>query len=186
MSSSTALLPKTKKDDHPIFLRVCHSPWTSINQKSLMFIRGLIAGYILVVFCMLIYYEKKRTDHGWLMPFEIQNISYFMQLIYFVATFVSHETQVSSRLCRRLINQIVRQTWTTMHLYYPHHGGSSPSLSSNIQTVLSPPRQNSSTGNRALFSIFYTATLVFPGIVTLGYWAFLTPHGAIGETERKF
>lgn len=90
MSSSTALLPKPRKDDHPIFLRVCHSPWISINQQLLVLIRGVIAVYMIVTFFMLLYFEKKRTDHGWLIPFELQIVSYLIQVIYFLAAFVSH------------------------------------------------------------------------------------------------
>ena len=89
MSSSTALLPKpAKKDDHPIFLRACHSPWISITQKILVGIRGFIASYMAIVFVMLIYYEYKSSDRGWLIPFELSNISYLLQVMYALTTFV--------------------------------------------------------------------------------------------------
>jgi hypothetical protein len=90
MSASTALLPKTsKKDDHPIFLRVCHSPWISISQRALVAARGLIAIYMTVVFAMLIYYDVEKAEHGWLIPFELPNIIYLLQVMYTWMTFVS-------------------------------------------------------------------------------------------------
>jgi hypothetical protein len=90
MSSSTALLPKTgKKDDHPIFLRVCHSPWVSISQRLLVIVRGFIALYMTIVFYMLLYYDLKVVEHGWLIPFELPNIIYLLQVLYAWTTFVS-------------------------------------------------------------------------------------------------
>lgn len=69
-----------------------------------------------------------------------------------------------------------------MHLYYPHNRDSSNSA----HTVLSPPKQDPSTNNRVSFSIFYTASLVFPALVTFGYWVILTPHDHRGDSEREF
>lgn len=90
MSSSTSLLPKnTKKDDHPIFLRVCHSPWISINQRFLVAGRGFIALYMTLVFATLIYCDFKKAEHGLLIPFELPNIIYLLQVIYTWTTFVS-------------------------------------------------------------------------------------------------
>lgn len=88
MSSSTALLPRTKKDDHPIFLRVSHSPWLIVNQEVLMLARGIIALYMAMVFLLVVYYEMKKTDRGCLIAFEFPNISYLLQVIYHCITFV--------------------------------------------------------------------------------------------------
>ena len=90
MSASTALLPKTsKKDDHPIFLRFCYSPWISISQRLLVAARGFIAMYMSLVFAMLIYYDVEKAEHGWLIPFQLPNIIYLLQMIYYWTTFVS-------------------------------------------------------------------------------------------------
>jgi hypothetical protein len=90
MSSSTALLPKnSNKDDYPIFLRVCHSPWISISQSLLVAARGFIAMYMSIVFAILIYYDVKKAEHGWLIPFELPNITYLLQVMYAWTTFVS-------------------------------------------------------------------------------------------------
>lgn len=70
-----------------------------------------------------------------------------------------------------------------MHLHYPHHGSAASSYATRLQAFFSPPRQNHSTKNRAIFSIFYTAVVVFPQVVTLVYWLILVPHK---QTSREF
>ncbi|KAE8442242.1 hypothetical protein EG329_003713 [Mollisiaceae sp. DMI_Dod_QoI] len=154
MSSSTALLPKDrKKDDHPIFLRVCHSPWLGINQKALVGLRGLTAAYLVVSFLMIIDYELRRNKHGWLTIFEFSNVQYLIQALYHIIAF----------------------TWTFMHLHYPHHASQTQTVSTRFQRFLSPPRQHATTKNRTWFSIFYSAANTFPYTSALIHWAILIP-----------
>ncbi|PVH77565.1 hypothetical protein DL98DRAFT_561515 [Cadophora sp. DSE1049] len=155
MSSSTALLPKNKKDDHPIFLRVCHSPWTSTGQKALVGLRGLTATYLAVSFAMIIDYEIKHTDDGKLALFKFSNIEYGVQVLYHWMAFI----------------------WTFMHLHYPHHSTSTPTNATRVQKILSPPRQNPNTKNRTWFSIFYTLAQTWPHVSTFVHWAILVPKG---------
>lgn len=89
MSSSTALLPKNKMAEHPIFLRVCHPPWVCIRQSTLVLIRGLFAFYMTAVFVMLVYYKERHAINPWTIPFEFSVIIYLLQLIYGWITFVS-------------------------------------------------------------------------------------------------
>ncbi|KAF4626493.1 hypothetical protein G7Y89_g11665 [Cudoniella acicularis] len=153
MSSSTALLPKDRKNqDHPVFLRVCHSPWAGIGQKSLVGLRFLIALYLLISFSLIIYFEIDRNEHGWLTIFEFSNITFFIQVIYHWIVFI----------------------WTFMHLHYPHHGNRSESTSTLVQRFFSPPRQ--STNNRECFSIFYYAASSLPHVATLIHWIVLIPN----------
>ncbi|KAA8567481.1 hypothetical protein EYC84_010492 [Monilinia fructicola] len=75
MSSSTALLPggSNRKNDHPIFLRACHSPWLSVSQKSLVFLRGSLATYLLVSSLLILHFElevKKNRLASCLRPFQ--------------------------------------------------------------------------------------------------------------------
>jgi hypothetical protein len=63
-----------------------------------------------------------------------------------------------------------------MHLYYPHHGSAAPSAATMMQKIFSPPRQNQSTNNKLFYSIFYTAAVTFPFVVTLVYYLILVPH----------
>jgi hypothetical protein len=89
MSSSTALLPKNRKDEFPIFLRVCHSPWVSISQSALVAIRCFIASYMTAVFVVLVYHKERHAVNPWTVPFEFSVIIYLLQLIYTWITFVS-------------------------------------------------------------------------------------------------
>jgi hypothetical protein len=82
MSSSTALLPKAKKDDHPIFLRVCHSPWLNVSQKSLMVTRGITFLYLVASFAIVLYHDFQHTEKHWVVAFELSKLSYVVQIIY--------------------------------------------------------------------------------------------------------
>ncbi|TVY50835.1 hypothetical protein LCER1_G005521 [Lachnellula cervina] len=157
MSSSTALLPKNKKDEHPIFLRVCHSPWMSIGQKTLVGLRGLTAIYMAVSLTMILHYDVDVNKHGWSTLFEPPNIAYF--------TLTLH--------------QWIAATWTFMHLHYPHHRSGTQTASTRFQRFLSPPRQQESTKNKTWFSIFYFAAVTFPHVTTLIHWTILVPQDQV-------
>ncbi|KAG0649618.1 hypothetical protein D0Z07_4049 [Hyphodiscus hymeniophilus] len=166
MSSSTALLPDQKRgDQHPIFLRVCHSPWLFIGQKMLVMIRGVTTTYLLVSFLMVLQYDLRINQHGWLTAFELPNVVYMLQIIYNMLAFI----------------------WTTMHLYYPHSSTQTQTNSTRLQKMFSPPRQNPTTKNRTFFSIFYTAAVTYPHVVNFIYWAVLTPmHKTTIPVDKAF
>lgn len=157
MSSSTALLPKDRKqkDDHPIFLRACHSPWKSIGQKSLASLRGITAAYTVAAFGLNMHYEFKHNNDKWFAPFEFSNVATGLQMIYHSIAF----------------------TWTYMHLNYAHPESQSSGLNKHIQKMLSPPKQKDKTGNKHFFSIFNYAAQSFPLLSTFVFWAILAPKG---------
>jgi hypothetical protein len=74
--------------------------------------------------------------------------------------------------------------WTYMHLRHPHRGDGNSGI---LHRMLSPPKQNPDSNNRLIFSIFYSAILVFPAIVSLGHWAVIAPQKQerTGENGRK-
>lgn len=90
MADTEALLPKanTPPKDHPIFLRVCHSPWLFLGQKSLMIARGLLAIYMTIVLALDLNFEIVHAGRGRLFPFFIGNVCYVVQVIYYWITFV--------------------------------------------------------------------------------------------------
>ena len=95
MSESTPLLPRPNKvaGDAPIFARVCHSPWAAISQQSLTIFRGFIAVYMIVVFSMSLDHSINHTKNGGkVFPFVASNVSWVMQTIYYIITFVSQCT----------------------------------------------------------------------------------------------
>lgn len=100
MSESTPLLPRPNKvaEDAPIFARVCHSPWATIGQQSLMVYRGFIAFYMIVIFSMSLDHSINHTENGGkVFPFVASNVSWVMQTIYYIITFVSQRTAGRSK-----------------------------------------------------------------------------------------
>lgn len=150
--STTSLLPKPVKnlDAHPIFLRICHSPWPEVSQYILVFLRGLFAAYLFIS-CYFIYkYETTESD-GEVMPFKFSNVTYFLQLFYESLAFI----------------------WTMMHLSFPHHSNHDSIGETILQAVLSPPRHRPTTLNSQLFSIFYSIANSFPFVSAAIMWFFL-------------
>lgn len=90
MADTEPLLPKANMPphDHPIFLRVCHSPWLFLGQKSLMIVRGLLAVYMTTVLALDLTFEIVFAGRGRLFLFFIGNVSYLIQIIYYWITFV--------------------------------------------------------------------------------------------------
>lgn len=157
MSSSTALLPNgsSKKNDHPIFLRACHSPWINISQKCLVYLRGALAAYFLISSLVILHYELEILKNGWLVVYKLSNIVYGFQTLYAWVAFI----------------------WTFMHLYYPHNNdNNSSSLSGYMRKFLSPSRKNTNTNGKYLFSVFYWVILAFPHVVTFIHWAVVVPR----------
>lgn len=69
------------------------------------------------------------------------------------------------------------QTWTFMHLYYPHSNDNNCStISSSIRKCLSPSRKTSNTNEKYFFSVFHWGILAFPHVVTFIHWAVIVPR----------
>ncbi len=79
------LLPRPDRPphDHPIFLRVCHSPWRFISQKTLLCIRSAIAVYLTAVFALSLFYEIAFAKRGKLFAFSAGNVSFAIQIAYY-------------------------------------------------------------------------------------------------------
>lgn len=93
MAETAPLLPRTGRPphDHPIFLRVCHSPWRFLGQKGLLFIRLMIALYLTTALALSVYYEcKSARRSAKLYPFYASTVSLLIQLVYYWITTVWH------------------------------------------------------------------------------------------------
>lgn len=88
---STPLLPRVKSPphEHPIFHRLCHSPWDSINQRVLIGLRGSLAVYMTIILALELSYEIVNRERGKYFVFLLSNFSYALQTIYYWITFVS-------------------------------------------------------------------------------------------------
>lgn len=50
-----------------------------------------------LAFAMLTYYDVEKAEHEWLIPFELPNIIYLLQVIYAWTTFVSPRYRIGNR-----------------------------------------------------------------------------------------
>lgn len=86
------LIPKPAKKDReelPIFLRACHSPWPFITQRRLSTIRGLLFTYMLTVLILTVDFDRRHMRHRWLVPFELGVVSWVLQVGWLAVAFVS-------------------------------------------------------------------------------------------------
>ena len=91
MAETNPLLarPNRPPHDHPIFLRVCHSPWALIPQKKLLLIRSALALYLTVAFILSFVYDHKYANRtSKLFPFYATSVSSFIQVLYYWITAV--------------------------------------------------------------------------------------------------
>lgn len=91
MSETNPLLPQSEDlpDDPSIFLRVCHSPWVFISDRSLVIVRGLISCYLTAIFAADVDFEVIDAKRGKLFFFMMGTGSLSIQIAYYWVTFVS-------------------------------------------------------------------------------------------------
>ena len=172
MPESTPLLPRSNRPphEHPIFLRVCHSPWYFLGQRALLLLRGLIATYMTAVLAVAIDYERREATHGQRFVYKAGPISFVVQIIYYwISTVSCWFTSIPS--CYSLCDLLV-QLWTLQHLFWPRYReDSDDGLLTRLKNIFSIPRTTAfNAKNRLAFSVFYTCATTFPYVVTFLYW----------------
>lgn len=178
MAETTPLLSHASRPphDHPIFLRVCHSPWRSLRQRGLLLVRTMIAVYLTTALALGVYYECKLAHrNARLYPFYASTVSLFIQLIYYWITAVSRKSQPV--MTTWLIN--TSQLWTFEHLMgsrsrLPPDEQAKGVFLAHVQAAFSIPTSTSDTSKMA-FSMFYTAAVTFPFVITITSWLYLSP-----------
>lgn len=90
MPETTPLLPRSNRPphEHPIFLRVCHSPWYFIGQRSLLLLRSLTAIYLTAILGIALDFEINTKKIGDLFAFNASHISFVVQVVYYWITAV--------------------------------------------------------------------------------------------------
>ncbi|KAK3318809.1 hypothetical protein B0H66DRAFT_603375 [Apodospora peruviana] len=146
--------------DPPIFLRVCHSPWSFMNQEALVYTRAGILAYLTVLEGMLIHYEidyrKDEQDYSpWRIIFQFSSISFGLLWLYHLVVFC----------------------WSFTHLYYPDVDKDDHRWKYRVLAKMSPPAQTMRSRKRFLFSLFYTIAHVFAFMNVIIYWTILVPNG---------
>ena len=107
MPEHTPLLPRSNRPyhEHPIFLRVCHSPWYFLSQKPLLVLRVLIAAFMTAVLSLTINFELSRTLYSKIFVFDAGFISFVAQVIYYWISSVSCRSPTKNISASRLTFQ---------------------------------------------------------------------------------
>ncbi|KAK4450809.1 hypothetical protein QBC34DRAFT_65872 [Podospora aff. communis PSN243] len=156
------------QDHKPIFLRVCHSPWSFISQSALVHIRATIVLYLSVLAVMLSHYKNKFELHvldegkgedgewnPWKILFQFSTFAFSLLWLYHVIAFC----------------------WTFTHLYYPDPDENDDRWEYRLLQKMSPPRQTPYSRKRFFFSLFYSVVHVVAFMNAFIYWTVLVPKG---------
>ncbi|KAH8675096.1 hypothetical protein BGZ61DRAFT_361294 [Ilyonectria robusta] len=136
--------------DHPAFLRACHSPWRFIPQNILVILRGIVLAFIVATGVMVTHYKLSEESEltNWRHFFDFSIVSFIMVFLYHLITF----------------------SWTFTHLYYPHREDCVGGIESWIVAAMSLPRNMASLRKQFYFTMFYTATVVACFMNSTIYW----------------
>ncbi|KAG8161265.1 hypothetical protein KVR01_009529 [Diaporthe batatas] len=144
--------------DHPIFLRVAHSPWRPLNQNALGYIRAALVAYLIATAGMLLDYEIKHRPSeysNWRIPFQFSAVTWFFLIVYHVLVF----------------------SWTITHMHWPDIDANDTRWESRLLRFMSPPEQTADGRGRIYFSLFHVVTHVFALMNVIVYWTIQAPSG---------
>lgn len=147
MAETTPLLPHANRPphDHPIFLRVCHSPWRFITQKGLFAVRLTLAVYLTMALALSIYYECKFADRtAKLFPFYASTVSLVIQMYYYWITTVKFiHSQILASLNIDNVHRYGHSSILRAHAvgYHPTNKPREPFLPTSEQPSPFPPQQ---------------------------------------------
>ncbi|KAH7241500.1 hypothetical protein BKA59DRAFT_545933 [Fusarium tricinctum] len=152
--------------DHPAFLRACHSPWSFIPQNVLVILRGIVLALVTAVGILVLNFEfHEHTEYSkWRIIFDFANLSLFFVFLYELKTF----------------------GWTFTHLYYPHHhdrhmGG----IEGWIIKRMSLPHHMGNLRKQFYFILYYTICAVFAFANTTIYFFITREHKSEGNTSGE-
>ncbi|CEJ92723.1 hypothetical protein VHEMI08356 [[Torrubiella] hemipterigena] len=137
--------------DHPPFLRACHSPWRFIPQHILVILRGTVLAYLFAVGLMICHFKifDETTDHSkWALFFHFGMMSFGFTLFYHLTTF----------------------SWTYTHLYHPNANETEGVVERGIIRAMSLPKNMGSLRKQFYFTLFHTITCVSGFISWAVYW----------------
>ncbi|KAF4782427.1 hypothetical protein HER10_EVM0012160 [Colletotrichum scovillei] len=143
--------------DHPAFLRACHSPWRSFSQNHLCWVRGGIVAYLTAVGATVLDYKLRKEESpysDWRVVFDFSVVTFSLLLAY----------------------HAVVLGWTYTHLYHPHIEETSTGWEYWALRTLSLPYDMASLRKQFYFTLFYTITTVFTFMNTVIYWFVTLEH----------
>ncbi|KAJ3948620.1 uncharacterized protein N0V96_002879 [Colletotrichum fioriniae] len=143
--------------DHPAFLRACHSPWRSFSQNHLCWVRGGIVAYLTAVGATVLDYKLRKEESpysDWRVVFDFSVVTFSLLLAY----------------------HAVVLGWTYTHLYHPHIEETSTGWEYWALRTLSLPYGIASLRKQFYFTLFYTITTVFTFMNSVIYWFVTLEH----------
>ncbi|WYZ35312.1 hypothetical protein EsH8_I_001588 [Colletotrichum jinshuiense] len=142
--------------DHPAFLRACHSPWRSFSQNALCWVRGGVVAYLTAVGAMVLDYKLREESpySNWRVIFDFSVVTFSLLLAY----------------------HAIVLGWTYTHLYHPHIEETRSGWEYWALRALSLPRDMTSLRKQFYFTMFYTITTVLTFMNTVIYWFVTLEH----------
>ncbi|KAF6843139.1 hypothetical protein CMUS01_02419 [Colletotrichum musicola] len=149
--------------DHPSFLRACHSSWRCLPQNVICWIRGGVVAYLIAAGVMILDYKLREESpySNWRILFDFSIVTWSLLLIY----------------------HLVVLGWTYTHFYHPHIDESRGGWEYRILRLVSLPYDMGSLRKQFYFTMFYTVTTIFTFMNTLIYWAVTLPHNDASDGE---
>ncbi|KAK1981765.1 hypothetical protein LZ30DRAFT_749833 [Colletotrichum cereale] len=149
--------------DHPAFLRACHSPWRCFPQSLLCWVRGGVVAYLTAVGAMVLDYKLRQESpySNWRVVFDFSVVTFSLLLAYHVLVL----------------------GWTYTHLYHPHIEETRTGWEYWALRALSLPHNMASLRHQFYFTLFYTVTTVFTFLNTVVYWFVTLAHDDRGTGE---
>ena len=91
IAERTPLLPHVDQSNQEslIFVQVCHSSWRALSQKTIVFIRGIIALYATTIVALSILLDVLLPACGSSFAFDARSLSFLIQTAYYWITAVN-------------------------------------------------------------------------------------------------
>ncbi|KAL6880809.1 hypothetical protein J3F83DRAFT_710679 [Trichoderma novae-zelandiae] len=176
--------------DHPVFLRVSHSPWFLIPQNVLSLVRGFILAYLSVAAVLILNYELTNpplnpnpNDPGLPNPNDPGVPDPNDPSLWDSAPTASNWRLffdfpiISFGLV--LWYFVVTFSWTFTHLYYPDVDDIDGRVEWAIVRVMSLPRDLGNLRYQFYFTLFYFATVAYSFMNSAIYWFITRPHDLV-------
>ncbi|TEA12385.1 hypothetical protein C8034_v006168 [Colletotrichum sidae] len=144
--------------DHPAFVRACHSSWHHLSQNAVCWIRGGVVAYLTAVGAMVLDYKLREESpySNWRVIYDFSVVTYSMLMAY-------HLTVLG---------------WTYTHLYHPRIDETRRGWEYWLLRLASLPSNSDmkSLRKQFYFTLFYTVTTVFTFMNTVIYLFVTLPH----------
>ncbi|KAL7821214.1 hypothetical protein V8C44DRAFT_353880 [Trichoderma aethiopicum] len=182
--------------DHPVFLRASHSPWSLIPQNVLSFVRGSILAYLTVAAILILNYEltnpppnSNPSDPGDSDPNDPGSDPNDPGLSALALTATNWRLLFDFPIISFglvLWYFVVTFSWTFTHLYYPDADDIDGGVEYAVIRLMSLPRDLGNARYQFYFTLFYFTTFAYSFMNSAIYWFVTRPHDLVHAVLRLF